>query len=162
MNSIACREVDLHAVPLTLLRVWLIHVASWRFNSSNNPRSEATYDSCMHGVVGWAGGGSGPARIFGRSGSLICSPRFPPFYESYLYKVETHRYRVSLFHSQEHSQRRPHAVPTHPSAMGPSTWPETEISPRNEDTLLQAARLRPFGVNYLQGGKLTAAIKDKY
>ncbi|CAM9415409.1 unnamed protein product, partial [Sphacelaria rigidula] len=31
------------------------------------------------------------------------------------------------------------------------SWPEYEISPIDELPLLQSVRLRPFGINYLQG-----------
>lgn len=37
--------------------------------------------------------------------------------------------------------------------MGSSAWPEMEISPGEGRVLLQAARLRRFGVNYLQDGE---------
>lgn len=37
--------------------------------------------------------------------------------------------------------------------MGLSTWPDLELAPLEERPLLQAARLRRFGVNYLQDGK---------
>lgn len=38
--------------------------------------------------------------------------------------------------------------------MGTSAWPEEEISSQNERLLLEVAFLRPFGVNYLEGGEL--------
>lgn len=38
--------------------------------------------------------------------------------------------------------------------MGLSTWPDLELFPLEERPLLQAARLRRFGVNYLQDGEI--------
>lgn len=38
--------------------------------------------------------------------------------------------------------------------MEASAWPEEEISAQNERLLLEVACLRPFGVNYLEGGEL--------
>ena len=102
----------------------------------------------------------GGTRSFLEKDRDLC-PSVSPMVRSYFYKVETHRRRV-LFPQQElptyEAPRKEHSTqqPTPTSAMGPSTWPGTEIPPCREDTLLQAARLRPFGVNYLQGGKLTA------
>lgn len=37
--------------------------------------------------------------------------------------------------------------------MAAPAWPEHEICPIDERPLLQGAALRPFGVNYLQGGE---------
>lgn len=38
--------------------------------------------------------------------------------------------------------------------MGQSKWPDLELAPVEERPLLQAARLRRFGVNYLQDGEV--------
>lgn len=41
--------------------------------------------------------------------------------------------------------------------MSASAWPEKDEAPLDERLLVDAARLRLFGVNYLEGGELSFA-----
>lgn len=44
--------------------------------------------------------------------------------------------------------------------MGLPAWPDLELAPLEESPLLQAARMRRFGVNYLQDGELLSRYVD--